>query len=440
MPTLFQAIPPRIIRQLIWLLTAILLTYQGGYLPEWFTFLLGLTYLAQWLALRRAPRHAPDATRLGAAGMATDVAVGLTFVPFWLGWNYVGEWMALLVLFPLMRVLYLSYHRGLVSRRLGANLGLKVVLPVFITPFFLGFIFWVQSYGFVGNRLGRLIDHREPGRLVAAHRGGAALAPENTLSAFRKALALGAPLIELDVCHTKDSVVAVLHDATIDRTSNGTGRVVDYAYRDLLQFDFGSWFGPTYRNERIPTLEDVLRLVDGRAKLLIEIKKGDDFYPRIEKHVVDLIRKYRAEKWCTIMSFYDQILANVDRAEAAGSRHLVNRYSGSRYSGSRYVVGNQRPPVIRKYKVMVGKWPPFPAYYDDRVFKLGEFDEQPGVQGITIYYQFLNRSLVRRLKRKGYDVYVWTVNEPEAMAKIRDLGVDALITDRPDKALELLRP
>ena len=439
MPTIFTGIAPRVIRQSVLLLTAAFLTYQGGYLPEWFTLLLALTYLAQWLALRRGPRHAPDATRLGVAGMSTDVAVGLTFVPFWLGWNYVGEWMAFLVLFLLMRVLYLSYHRGL-SRRLGANLGLKVVLPVFIAPFFLGFIFWVQSYGFVGNRLGRLIDWRQPGRLVVAHRGGAGLAHENTLSAFRRALALGTPIIELDVCHTRDSVVAVLHDATIDRTSNGTGRVVDYAYGDLLQFDFGSWFGPTYRNERIPTLEEVLRLVDGRAKLLIEIKKGDDFYPRIEKHVVDLIRKHHAEEWCTIMSFYDQILANVNQAETSGSPYLANNYSGSRYSGSRPLVGDRRPPIIRKYKVMVGKWPPFPAYYDDRVFRLGEFDEQPGVQGITIHYQFLNRSLVRRLKRKGYDVYVWTVNEPEAMAKIRDLGVDALITDRPDQALEVLGP
>ena len=90
--------------------------------------------------------------------------------------------------------------------------------------------------------------------LVVAHRGGAGLAPENTLAAFRMALEVGADAIELDVRLTRDGRVAVIHDRTVDRTTGGRGPVGSYTLAELKALDAGSWFGPQYLGERVPTL------------------------------------------------------------------------------------------------------------------------------------------------------------------------------------------
>lgn len=108
--------------------------------------------------------------------------------------------------------------------------------------------------------------------MVIAHRGFSGQAPENTLASFQKAVELGSDMIELDVRFSKDGQVVVIHDDTIDRTTNGRGKVADYTLKELKQFDAGSWFAPQFSGERIPTLKEVLELVKGKVLVNIEIK------------------------------------------------------------------------------------------------------------------------------------------------------------------------
>ncbi|MCS7313960.1 MAG: glycerophosphodiester phosphodiesterase family protein [Bryobacterales bacterium] len=113
-----------------------------------------------------------------------------------------------------------------------------------------------------------------PGPLVVAHRGASRYAPENTLAAFRKAIELGADLIEFDVRETKDGHLVIMHDDTVDRTTDGEGRVSDLTLEQIKKLDAGSWFGPQFKGERVPTLEEALGTIKGGAMPDVDFKAG----------------------------------------------------------------------------------------------------------------------------------------------------------------------
>jgi len=132
--------------------------------------------------------------------------------------------------------------------------------------------------------------------LIIAHRGDSAHRPENTLASFASALEVGADIVELDVQLTKDGGVAVIHDATVDRTTDGSGRVADLTLQQLrgLSAGYPSRFGTNYAGERVPTLPEVLAFLKGRARALIEIKReavSDDAAGGIEALTVEAIRR-----------------------------------------------------------------------------------------------------------------------------------------------------
>ena len=131
---------------------------------------------------------------------------------------------------------------------------------------------------------------------IAAHRGGAALWPENSLLAFQSAIALGSDLLEFDVHMTRDRAVAVIHDATLERTTDGRGPVRDRTLHELraLSAGYPARFGTTYAGERIPALEEVLAFLKGRARALIEIKResvSDDAQGGVEALCVEAVRR-----------------------------------------------------------------------------------------------------------------------------------------------------
>lgn len=125
-----------------------------------------------------------------------------------------------------------------------------------------------------------------PGPYVIGHRGAAGYAPENTMVAFERGLALRADAIELDVHPTRDGELVVIHDPTLERTTNGTGFVSAYTLRELQQLDAGSWFDPSFKDCRIPTLHEILAWAKGRTKVVIEIKQGPIFYDTIEEMLI----------------------------------------------------------------------------------------------------------------------------------------------------------
>jgi glycerophosphoryl diester phosphodiesterase len=126
---------------------------------------------------------------------------------------------------------------------------------------------------------------------VIAHRGTPYDAPENTLISFERAIQQGADLIELDVRQTADRHLVIIHDETLDRTTNGSGTISAATFEELQALDAGAWMGKSFEGEKIPTLADVLTLTRSRAGLVIEIKAGSHQYPHIERRIVSLLEQ-----------------------------------------------------------------------------------------------------------------------------------------------------
>jgi glycerophosphoryl diester phosphodiesterase len=144
--------------------------------------------------------------------------------------------------------------------------------------------------------------------LIIAHRGDSAHCPENTLASFKSALDLGADLLELDVQLTKDRHVVVIHDGSVDRTTDGTGRVGELSFAELRKLSAGypERFGDKFASERVPTLAEVLNVARGRAKVMIEIKKEsvtDEEDDGIEARTVNGVREARMDKEVLLISF-----------------------------------------------------------------------------------------------------------------------------------------
>lgn len=144
-----------------------------------------------------------------------------------------------------------------------------------------------------------------------AHRGASAYAPENTMSAFKKAFEIGANGIELDLQKTKDDKIVIFHDEKIDKKSNGTGKISDYTYRELLKLDFGSWFSEEYKDEKIVLFEDFMKEVSNKNLMLaIELKEEN-----IEKQTLEIIKKYYDTHKVYITSFIYNTLLKIRKLD-----------------------------------------------------------------------------------------------------------------------------
>lgn len=240
---------------------------------------------------------------------------------------------------------------------------------------------------------------------VIAHRGGARLAPENTLAAFRKALELGVDMIEIDVILSADPAIIVIHDDQIDRTTDGEGVVKQLSLAEIKSYDAGSWFGEEFAGERIPTLDEVLELINGQATLLIEIKDGDEEYPGLERMVVDAIHRYKANDWVVVQSFNEQSVIRVRRLD----------------------------PSLITYYLMGGN---FEAFYEK--LKREPLPEPLPYHGVAVHHAQIDSTKALTLREAGYQLFVWTVNEPADMERLLAIHPAGIITDLPDKLQELM--
>ena len=177
-----------------------------------------------------------------------------------------------------------------------------------------------------------LVTFQRP--LIIAHRGYRVKYPENTLASFKAALELGVKMIELDVMLSRDRKVVVIHDATVDRTTNGHGPVDGCTIEELKALDAGSWFQPRFAIERIPTLEEVLDYVSGRTMINIEIKPSafEAHQPAdgIESQVVELVRRNNMQASVLISSFEWKILDHIAKMEDAQAVALLSRHPADR--------------------------------------------------------------------------------------------------------------
>ena len=169
---------------------------------------------------------------------------------------------------------------------------------------------------------------------IIAHRGYRQKYPENTLAASQAAVAAGAQMIELDVMLSRDRRPVVIHDDTLERTTNGTGSVKDFTLEDLKKLDAGSWFDPQFADQRLPELSEVLDLAGGRTRVNIEIKAQayEHRHPpdAIENQVVEMVRKKNLQDSVLISSFEIDFLVQIAAMEDPPAIALISRTQASK--------------------------------------------------------------------------------------------------------------
>lgn len=265
-------------------------------------------------------------------------------------------------------------------------------------------------------------DLLPPGTAVLAHQGGDDLWPSNTLLAFERAAALGADVLELDVHLTADGQFVVIHDATVDRTTDGTGAVAERALAELRTLDAGyDWqpdepaegfdpeaSAPPYRGMgfAIPTLAEVLAAFPNAA-VNVEIKQDD---PEVARALCSELRSENATDRVMVGSFHAPALrafrdACPEVATSAAPREVLTFFLLAR---------------ARLHRIYS---PPFEA--------LQVPTEQSGLTVVTPHF-------VEAAHQRGVDVHVWTIDDVPTMNRLVAMGVDGLITDRPDRALRVL--
>ena len=250
-------------------------------------------------------------------------------------------------------------------------------------------------------------DFMQPGgrARVIAHRGFSGVAPENTLAAFRKAIDVGADMFELDVLLSKDGRVVVIHDDTLERTTDGEGAVSARTLEELRALDAGSWFAPEFNRERIPTLEETLELAKDRILVNIEIKTEavtDRAQGGIVDKTLELVRRLGMMDQIVISSFDPRALAHARELDPGVK-------TASLYDA-------ERQEHLSPEEVMA----------------------EVASNGFNLSRKQVDESIVEACHRLGRPVAVYTVNEIPEMQRVLDLGADAIFTDYPDRLLEVL--
>ncbi len=238
--------------------------------------------------------------------------------------------------------------------------------------------------------------------LVWAHRGASAYAPENTLPAFEKAIQMGSDGIELDVHMSLDGELVVIHDETVDRTSNGTGAIADMTLEQLKKLDFSNGF-TEYTGTSVPTLPEVYQLIGPTGlSLNVEIKCDVVMYWGIWDKLTALEREMNMQGRILYSSFNHDVLPYIRALDPKANIGLL--YSGVPKKPWRDAVRMRANAVHPNYMAIL---------------------RQP--------------NLVRKCHENGIAVHTWTVNDPAAMQSLSYAGVEAIITNKPDIALAVVK-
>lgn len=258
------------------------------------------------------------------------------------------------------------------------------------------------------------IDERLKGEHfdIIAHKGASGLAPENTLAAFEKAIEIGVDMIELDVRNTADEEIIVFHDETLDRTTNGTGLVHDYTLAELKELDAGSWFDPKFSDQKIPTIKEALDLINGRCKVLIEIKHMDHpHYHDFAEKLVDVIREEK--------NGYDWIILQSYDVEYIEEAHKYDDHVQTK----KLMIGEDSAPLI--------------SFYVETKMHLGRAKEDDRMKALNPEFHTLSTRRVFRMHARGFQVYTYSPNTREDMIKMLHMGVDGIITDYPNILMDI---
>jgi glycerophosphoryl diester phosphodiesterase len=245
---------------------------------------------------------------------------------------------------------------------------------------------------------------------IVAHRGCSGRAPENTLSAFELALKLGADMLECDVRLSRDGEVVVFHDRNLNRTTNGKGPLEEHTLDQLKQLDAGSWFDRNFSGERIPTLGQVLELIEDRSFLIIELKANppeSQSHLCLQERVVQVIHERRAEQRVFLGSFNHRLMRELKQRHPELNTGII--YKAVRDLGRRpsRLVSRAMADAF-----VCGRW-------------------------------WVSRKFLHDLDSHGIPLFVYTVNRTRDAERLARLNVAGIITNYPDvvkKALDGISP
>lgn len=230
---------------------------------------------------------------------------------------------------------------------------------------------------------------------IYAHRGSSGTHPENTLVAFKEAARLPIAGVEFDVHLTKDLQLVVIHDESIDRTSNGNGYIKDMTLQELRQYDFGSWFSEDFKNERIPTLEEVLKVfLTTKHCINIEIKSDIFQYAELEEYVLTLILTMKLEKRVIISSFNHEAIQKVKRLKPSMKTALL---------------------------------------FMETLVKPLDYMRNVPADALHLFLPAAVRPFAKEVIEEGCTVRVFTVNKKEHVDALKEVGVHSIFTDFPEE-------
>ena len=234
--------------------------------------------------------------------------------------------------------------------------------------------------------------------LVIGHRGAADLAPENTLAGIELAFELGVDAVEFDVHRSSDGELVAIHDAELDRTTDGAGFVRNLTFAELQALDAGGWFASDFAGEPVPSVRQIFEAARANDVLLFIELKDPFLYTGIEDDIVNLIAEFRYEDRAHILSFNHRALRNIRDINPDLTLSALWR--------------DQPPP------------------------------DNDGFDVVNARHTILARpeEFINGFRSEGIPVMVWTVNDPARMLALIDAGIDGITTDRPDILLQLLAP
>lgn len=266
--------------------------------------------------------------------------------------------------------------------------------------------------------------------LILGHRGACAYAPENTLAAFNLAFEMGADGVELDVTLSKDGVPVVIHDDAVDRTSDGKGRVGEMTVWEIQQLDAGKWFDAKYRGEKIPTLEEVLTSVPASKIVNVELK-------------TQALRSWPPRATLPSRFEFAGISAQMFLRlwESTNLEKTVVRVIEETKSADRVIVSSFNPMAL--YRVMKLK-PSLPRgllYFKELPIFLGRawLRVLARPQALHPRNTTITGELAQWAHSRGYQLNTWTVDEPDETRRLMALGVNGIITNKPDVLRGVLR-
>lgn len=231
-----------------------------------------------------------------------------------------------------------------------------------------------------------------------AHRGASGYAPENTIAAFDKGVEMKADFIEIDVQRSEDGELVIIHDTTVDRTTDGTGKVKDLTFNEIRSLDAGSWKGEQFKGEQIPTFDEILDRYHGKVGILIELK-APELYPGIEAQVAQKL-----------------IERNLDKPQ--NEKIIIQSFNFE----SMKITNNLLP------KVPIGVLTSSLTHTSEEELK--EFSTYADYFNPS--YGIVTEELVNRVHNLGMKIQSWTVRSHKAAEFLLNMNVDGIITDYPD--------